>query len=480
MATMRTLSERTSGHTRHGIDVAELGHLQEQLRGTLIHRGHEAYEAGRRIWNGAVDRYPALIVRCRGAADVLAAVRFARERDLPLAIRGGGHGVAGTAVCDGGVVVDFGVMKGIRVDPVARLARAEAGVLWGELDHETQAFGLATTGGIVTHTGIAGLTLGGGIGWLMRKHGLTCDNLVSADVVTADGQLLRASADQNPDLFWGLRGGGGNFGIVTSFEYRLHPVGPLILAGPLYFEMEAAGEVLRFYRDFIAAAPVDLTTIVNLRQAPAVPFLPAHLHGRPVVAILACFTGPLEDGERILRPLRRFREPLLDLIAPKPYVKHQSMFDPTVPHGWHYYWKSVELAPLTDAVIDRIGDHSMRITSPLSYSVIFQLGGAIAAIDDGATAYSHRQAAHNVNINAVWKPGDAAAPDHIEWARQFFAALEPYQIGVYVNFLGDEGEERVRAAYGAETYARLAELKQRYDPMNVFHLNQNVRPVGTR
>jgi FAD/FMN-containing dehydrogenase len=465
-------------HRGRRLDATELALIRERLRGDVIHPGHDAYDAARKIWNGAIDRHPALIIRCRGPADVLAAVRFARERELPVAVRGGGHGVAGTAVCDHGVVIDCSLMKGIRVDPVTGTARVEPGVLWGELDHETQAFGLATTGGIVTHTGIAGLTLGGGIGWLMRKYGLTCDNLLSADLVDADGQFLRASAEDNPELFWGLRGAGGNFGIVTSFEYRLHPVGPTVLAGPLYFEMEAAREVLRFYRDFIAVAPDELTTIVNLRQAPAVPFLPAHLHGRPVIAILACFTGPLDEGQRILRPLREFRPPVLDLIAPKPYLKHQSMFDPTVPHGWHYYWKSLELPPLSDAVIDCIVEHSTRITSPLSYSVIFHLGGAIARIGEDATAYSHRHASHNININAVWQPGDPSAGTHIGWARQFFTALEPHQVGVYVNFLGDEGEERVRAAYGEEKYLRLAELKQRYDPTNFFHLNQNIRPAA--
>ncbi|MGH2349328.1 MAG: FAD-binding oxidoreductase [bacterium] len=467
----------TAGRTATELDPLTIEELQSRVRGDVLHPGKEGYESARKIWNGAVDRRPAAIARCRGVSDILTAVRFARERDLLIAVRGGGHGVAGTAVCDGGLVVDCTPMRGIRVDPLGRTARAEPGVLWGELDGETQAFGLATTAGIVTHTGIAGLTLGGGIGWLMRKHGLTCDNLLSADVVSAEGRFLRASADENPDLFWALRGGGGNFGVVTSFEYCLHPVGPTVLAGPLYFAMDDAGAVLRFYRDFVADAPDELTTIVNLRKAPAVPFLPAQLHGRPVVAVLVCFAGQLEQGERLLHPFRRFGRPLLDLIAPKPYLRHQSMFDPTVPHGWHYYWKSLELPPLTDAVIDRIVEHSMRITSPLSYTLIFQLGGAVARIGEAATAYAHRHAAHSVNINAVWQPGDPSAAAHARWAQQFFAALEPDQVGVYVNFLGDEGDERVRAAYGAAKYRRLAELKRRYDPTNFFRLNQNIKPA---
>jgi FAD/FMN-containing dehydrogenase len=459
------------------LDETSIADLRARLRGELLRPGEEEYEAARKIWNGAIDRYPAMIVRCRGVADIVAAVRFARERDLLVAVRGGGHGVAGFAICDGGLVLDCSAMKGVRVDPAARTARAEPGVLWGEFDHETQAFGLATTGGVVTHTGLAGLTLGGGIGWLMRKHGLTCDNLIRADVVTADGDLLQATETENAELFWALRGGGGNFGVVTSFEYQLYPVGPTVLAGPIYFSMEDAGKVLRFYREFVATAPDELTTVLNLRRAPAVAFLPEHLHGRPVVAVATCFAGSIEEGERLLRPLRQFGRPVLDLIAPKPYVRHQSMFDPTVPHGLHYYWKSLEVPPFTDEVIDLVVEHSMRITSPLSYTVIFQLGGAIARIKEDATAYSHREAAHNVNINAVWRPDDPAAAEHVCWARDFFAALESHQVGVYVNFLGDEGDDRVRAAYGEANYVHLATAKRRYDPSNFFRLNQNVRPA---
>lgn len=476
MMTKATVERDVSHRIEVQLDEETIGDLKGRLRGELLRPGDEGYDVARKVWNGAIDRYPALIVRCRGAADVVTAVRFGREQDLLVAIRGGGHGVAGPAVCDGGLVVDCSAMKGIHVDPAARTARAEPGVLWGELDHETQAFGLATTGGIVTHTGIAGLTLGGGLGWLMRKHGLTCDNLLSADVVTADGKLLRATETESSDLFWGLRGGGGNFGVVTSFVYRLHPIGPIVLAGPIYFPLEEAGDVLRFYREFIATAPDELTTILNLRRAPAVAFLPEHMHGRPVVAIATCFAGPMEEGERLLRPLRRFGRPLLDLIAPKPYVKNQSMFDPAVPHGLHYYWKSLEVPPLADEVIDLVVEHSMRITSPLSYTVIFQQGGAVARIGEDKTAYSHRVAAHNININAVWRPGDPLAQEHVRWTREFFGALEPHQVGVYVNFLGDEGEDRVRAAYGEGKYARLATLKRQYDPSNFFRSNQNVRP----
>ncbi len=442
----------------------------------LLTSADPGYDDARRVWNGAIDRRPAAIARCARADDVVAALRLARERGLLVAVRGGGHGVAGLAVCDDGLVIDLSPMRGISVDPRARTARAQAGVLWGELDAATQAHGLATVGGIVTHTGIAGLTLGGGIGWLMRKHGATVDNLLSAEVVTADGDVVTASADERPDLFWGLRGGGGNFGIVTSFEYRLHAVGP-VLAGPIYHALEDAPEVLRFYRDFIAGAPDELTTILNLRPAPPLPLLPAAMHGRPVVAIAVCYAGDAERGEDVLRPLRRFGRPLVDAVAPRPYAQLQQLFDPVVPHGWHYYWKSWEVPPLGDGTIDTLVEHAARIESPRSYVIVFQLGGALARVGEHETAYGQRDAAHNVNINAVWLPDDPEPERHVQWARDCYDALEPAAAGrAYVNFLGDEGPERVRAAYGEERYARLLALKRAYDPENVFRLNQNIDP----
>jgi FAD/FMN-containing dehydrogenase len=451
--------------------------VRDSLHGPLIQPGDKGYDEARSIWNGAIDRCPACIARCTGVADVVAAVRFARERDLEIAVRSGGHGVGGHALCDGGLVIDLSPMKGIRVDPARRTARAEAGVLWGELDRETQLFGLATVGGIVTHTGIAGLTLGGGIGWLMRKYGATVDNLLSADVVTADGEVVTASQEQNPDLFWGIRGGGGNFGIVTSFEYRLHPVGPIVLAGPIFHPLEDAPEVLRFYREFIADAPDELTTIFNLRAAPPLPFLPEGVHGKPIVMVGACYAGSPEDGAEVVRPLKQFGSPIVDLLEPKPYTALQSMFDPSVPHGWHYYWKSVELPPLTDGAIETLVEHASALTSPKSYCIVFQLGGALGRVADGETAFSQRGAAHNVNINAIWTEEDPEAERHIAWARDFFDAMQPHAGGhVYLNFLGDEGGDRVRQAYGAENYKRLVELKHAYDPTNLFRLNQNIAP----
>ena len=444
--------------------------------GELIRPGDAHYDEARAVWNGAIDRRPAVIARCAGADDVAAAIRLARDRDLPLAVRGGGHSVGGLSVCDGGVVIDLSPLRAVAVDPVGRTARAGGGVLWGELDAATAAHGLATVGGIVTHTGIAGLTLGGGIGWLMRKHGAVVDNLLAADLVTADGERLRATDD--PELFWGLRGGGGNFGIVTSFEYRLHEVGT-VLAGPMYFALEAAPEVLRRYRDFAADAPDELTTIVNLRPAPPLPLIPSEFHGRPVLSVGVCYSGALERGEELLRELRGL-EPLVDAIGPRPYTELQRLFDPTVPHGWHYHWKTCELPPLEDRAIDILCEQAARITSPRSYIIVFQLGGAVARTPTGATAFAQRDAAHNVNVNAVWLPGDPDAERHVRWADETYTALTPVARGrAYVNFLAREAQERVREAYGAETYARLAALKRRYDPENVLRLNQNVRPQGS-
>jgi hypothetical protein len=443
--------------------------------GGLLRPGDDEYDEARKVWNGAIDRRPALIARCASAADVAAALRLGRERDLPLAVRGGGHSVAGLCVNDDGLVIDLSPMRAIEVDPGARTARAGGGVLWGELDAATQAHGLATVGGVVTHTGIAGLTLGGGIGWLMRRHGATVDNLLAADVVTVDGELVRASEDENPDLFWGLRGGGGNFGIVTSFEYRLHDVGPTILGGPLYFALEDGPEVLRFYRDFIADAPDELTTILNLRPAPPLPFIPQEFHGQPVVAVAVCWAGELERGRAVLEPLRRCATPLVDAVTPRPYVDLQQLFNPAVPHGWHYRWRSWELPPLTDAAIDTLVDRAARITSPRSYIIVFQLGGAVARGDD--TAFAQRDAAHDVNINAVWLERDPEADRHVQWVRDTYAALEPHSGGrVYVNFLEDEGQDRVRAAYGPARHDRLKALKRRYDPDNLLRGNQNISP----
>ena len=458
------------------LEPLAVGVFAASLRGELIPPGDPSYEQHRRVWNGSIDRHPGLIARCAGIADVRSAIRFAREQGLLVAVRGGGHSFPGYSVCDGGMVIDLSLMKGIRVDPEARTARVQAGALLGELDRETQEFGLAVTAGIVTHTGVSGLTLGGGLGWLQRKHGLTIDNLLSVDVVTADGEFVTASETHNADLFWGLRGGGGNFGIATEFEFRLHPVGPEVFAGPVFWAMEDAAEVLRVYRDWIADCPDELMTIVVQRRAPDLPVIPRDLVGRHVIAVVACYTGPLDDGERVLRPLKSFGHSLLDLCQPKPYLVHESMFDPGFPHGWWYYVRACDVAELTDEVIDIMAEHGRRIVSPISSIGLWQMGGEIARVGENETTFNGRGAGFTFNINGNSYTADGFDAER-EWARDYWSALAPYHSGVYVNFLMDEGKERVREAYGPAKYDRLRALKRRYDPGNVFRLNQSIPPA---
>jgi FAD/FMN-containing dehydrogenase len=460
------------------LDSAALEDLTAAFGGELIRPGDASYESARRVWNGMIDRRPELIARCTGVADVKAADSFAREQGLLTAVRGGGHNVAGNAVCDDGIVIDLSPMKGVHVDPVARTARAQPGVTWGEFDRETQVFALATTGGLVSTTGIAGLTLGGGIGWLARKHGTSCDNLLSADVVTADGRLLTGSATENADLFWGLRGGGGNFGVVTSFEYRLHPVGPAVLAGPVFHAGENAGEVLRFFRDYVGTAPDELTVVASFMRAAPAPFLPPEAHGTLVVALAVCYAADLEAGERVLRPLRAFGNPLADLIQPMPYTSLQSMMDEGYPPGLQNYWKSSYVDELSDDAIDTVLEHARRMTSPRSGFYFEHLGGAIARPPE-QTAFGHRDPTFDLAILSLWDdPGES--DEHIAWTRDFWEAMQPYATqGVYVNNLGNEGEERVRAAYAPPTYERLVQLKEKYDPENFWRLNQNIAPRAT-
>ena len=449
------------------------------FRGQLINADHPDYHTARFVWNGTVDRRPRLIARCSGSADVAAAVRFARDHDLEIAVRGGGHNVAGTAVCDDGIVIDLSGMRATSVDLSGQTTQVQGGALWSDVDHETQVHGLATTGGIVSHTGVAGLTLGGGLGWLMRKHGLTVDNLVAADVVTAEGRIIRASTDEHPDLFWALRGGGGNFGVVTSFQFAMHPVGPIVLAGPVFWAAEDTTDVLRFYRDLVAEAPDELGTVIRLGTVPPLSAIPEDMHWRPAIAVVCCYAGAIEDGERVVRELRRFGAPLIDLISPTPYVAHQSGIDETVPHGWHYYWKSMNLTGLSDDVITVVANHAYTANSPRSYAVMFHMGGAVARVPQNATAYDGRDVAHNIVIEGVWLPHESAefAEAETGWAREFLHALEAHRTGVYVNFLdSDDGTNRVREAYGDQNYRRLAEVKAKYDPDNAFHHNKNIRP----
>jgi FAD/FMN-containing dehydrogenase len=464
-----------TGSRRDALDPHALHELRAGLSGTLVLPRDASYEAQRRVWNGSVDRYPAAIARCADVGDVATALRFARTHGLLVAVRGGGHSFPGHSVCDDGMVIDLSPMKRITVDPEARRVRVQGGALLGEVDAATQPHGLAMTCGIVTHTGVAGLTLGGGLGWIMRKYGLAIDQLSSAEVVTADGELLTASAEENADLFWGVRGGGGNFGIATEFEFRLHPVGPDVYAGPVFWSMEDAPQVLRFYRDWVADCPDEVMTIVVQRRAPDLPAVPRDLVGRHVIGVAACYAGPVDEGEKALRPLKSFGSPVLDLCRPKPYLTHQSMFDPGFPHGWWYYFRACDVAELSDELIEIMSEYGRRIVSPITSVAVWQMGGAVARVGEDETAFSGRGAGFTFNIN-----GNAYAADGFEaereWARGFWSALRPFHTSVYVNFLMDEGEERIRQAYGTAKYDRLKALKRRYDPENVFRLNQNIPP----
>jgi len=457
------------------LDGRAVDELAASFGGALIRSTDATYDEERRIWNGSIDRRPALIARCAGVADVISAIRCAREHEQLVAVRSGRHSYPGLGACDGGMVIDLGQMKGIRVDPQARTARAQAGVLLGDMDRETQAFGLAVPAGIVTHTGLAGLTLGGGVGWLERKYGLTIDQLLSVDVVTTDGEFVRASDEENADLFWGVRGGGGNFGIVTEFEFRLNPVGPTVLAGPVIWAMEDSPNVLRFYREWIKEVPDELTTIVTHRRVLPVPAVPEELHGKHVVVVGTCYAGPVKEGESVLKPLREFGSPLLDGCAPMPFSTHQAMLDPSFPYDWWYYIRSCNLAELTDEVIDVLVDHGLRIASPVTVFSIFHLGGAVARVGEDETAFGVRDAGHTVNVIGITTTADGFDQER-DWARGLWAALQPHHQNVYVNFLMEEGEDRIREAYGATKYDRLKALKRKYDPDNFFRLNQNIPP----
>jgi FAD/FMN-containing dehydrogenase len=463
MVDRRVLTE-TGSH----IDERAIEKFGAALRGQLLRPGDDTYERARKLWNGMFDRHPAVIARCAGASDVIAAVNFARESRLHVAVRGGGHSFPGHSVCDGGLVIDLSLMKGLRVDPATRTARADPGVRWLEFDHETQAFGLATTGGTVSDTGIAGLTLGGGLGWLSNKYGLTIDNLISADVVLADGQLLTASVSENADLFWALRGGSGNFGVVTSFLYRLHQVGPTIVGGMVFYPLTQAKDVLRFYRGFSKTAPDELTLYAGLITTP---------DGVTVVGLVACYCGPVDKGSEVVRPLKSLGSPALDVLGPMPYLAQQRLFDEGFPTGASYYTKADFLADLTDEVIDVLVEYAALKPSPMSGILVQTTLGAAARIAPDATAFPHRRLPYAPVIVSAWlDPAESAK--NIAWARECWTALHVHAGGgVYVNDLGPDDEDRIRTGYGAN-YERLAALKKKYDPSNFFRLNPNIKPAG--
>jgi FAD/FMN-containing dehydrogenase len=456
---------------------ATVEELRQSVRGTIVVPGDAEYDGARAVWNGMIDRRPALVVRCGGVADVVAAVQFARSQGLEIAVRGGGHSLPGFSTTDGGVVIDLSRMRGVTVDAAARRAVVEGGATWADVDQATQAEGLAVTGGLVSTTGVGGFTLGGGVGWLTRKHGLASDNLVAADIVTADGSVVRASESENADLLWGLRGGGGNFGVVTSFEFGLFPLGPMILGGPVFYPGEQAVEVLRGWRDATAAMPDDLTTLVSLGSAPPIPPIPESWHGRPVATVIGAWAGSIADGAAPAAPLRTLGDPIADLLGEMPYQVLQTLVDAGWGPGARNYFTSSFLADLPDAALEVLAEAHQSRPSPFNEIHLHQMGGAAARIDAEASAVGNRQAPFLLNIICRWlEPADDER--ELAWARGLRDAMAPFATGgTYVNFLG-VGDARVRDAYDAERYGRLAGLKRRWDPTNAFHLNQNIAPAS--
>jgi FAD/FMN-containing dehydrogenase len=466
MADVRIATTNGVGKVLESTAVQGFG---DELRGPLITSDHSNYDETRKVWNGMIDRRPALIARCGGVADVIASVRFARDHQLLLSVRGGGHNTPGIAVCEGGLMVDLAGLRSVRVDPAGLTARAEGGTTWSEFDRETQAFGLAATGGAISHTGIGGLTLGGGLGWLAGKYGLACDNLLSVDLVTAEGTMLTATATENPELFWGLRGGGGNFGVATSLEYRLYPVGPL-LAGPVMYPFAKAQQALQLYRDFATSIPDEVNTIAALMNSP---------EGDPLAAVVLCYNGSIEAGEKVFRPLRGFGPPVADLVGPMPYRQLQTLFDEAFARGRRYYFKSNFTRSISDEAIATLIEQFANAPSKMSMVYFQQLGNTANRIGPSDTAFSHRDALCEWGCDAVWlDPVEDAA--NIAWARQVAEAMRPFTSGSdYVNHIGleaEEGADRIKAAFGAN-YDRLVSLKNKYDPTNLFRHNQNIKPA---
>lgn len=450
--------------------------LKAEFRGEVLLPQDAAYETQRKIWNGMFDRRPAVIARCVGVSDVVQAVSFARENKMLVAVRGGGHSVAGFSTCDGGILIDLSPMRRIHVDPKRKIARIDGGALLGDVDRETQMHGLAVSAGIISHTGVGGLTLGGGFGWISRKHGLTIDNLISAQVVTAAGKVLNVSAKENRDLFWGIRGGGGNFGIATMLEAKCAPIGTAVYAGLIVKRFEDAREYMRFHRDFVREVPDEMTIWLVLRTAPPLPFLPPEVHGKMVAIVPFVWLGPKKKGETMIRPVREAGRSVGENIGMMPWVKWQGAFDPLVAHGARNYWKSHHIKDLSDDCIDVMLQYASKMPTPQCEVFIPHMEGAPSRVPADATAWAHRKVPFVMNIHTRWdSPADDARC--LEWARAFHAATQPFAQGVYVNFLSDEGEARVRDAYAKKTWDRLVSLKKRYDPGNLFRMNQNIRPA---
>ncbi len=458
------------------LQATKVKELKGNVRGKVLLPSDDGYESARKIWNATIDKHPALIVRCTTKSDVVHAVNFARDNGLLLAVRGGGHNIAGNAMCDDGIVIDLSQMKAARVDPSARRVTIDGGATLADLDAATQAHGLATPVGINSTTGVAGLTLGGGFGWLSRKHGMTVDNLESAEVVTAAGEVVRASATEHPDLFWALRGGGGNFGAVTRFEFRLHPVGPDVLSGLIVYPISEAKSVLQQYREFAAKAPDELTVWALLRKAPPLPFLPERVHGKEIIALALIYAGDPKQGEPLIEPLRKFGTPLGEHVGVQPYVAWQQAFDPLLTPGARNYWKSHNFSALKDGLFDAVTEYVDKLPSPQCEIFFGALGGATTRPAPDSAAYAHRNAQFVMNVHGRWE--DSADDERcIGWARDFFNASAPFASGgVYVNFLTADEGDRVRTAYGPN-YDRLARVKRTYDPTNLFRVNQNIQPA---
>ena len=473
---MSGLTFKTFSGSSTTLDPSVAKDLATKVQGEILTADSPGFDKVRVVWNAMIDRKPALIARCKSTDDVVACVKFAKQHDLLVAVRGGGHNIAGNAVCEGGLLIDLSLMRAVKVDAAKQTAHVEGGALLGDFDQAAQAHGLATPLGINSTTGVAGLTLGGGFGWLSRKHGLTLDNLLSATVVTAAGEKLTASAKENSDLFWALRGGSGNFGVVTSFEFKLHKIGTEVLSGLIVHPLADAKKVLQYYRDFAAKAPDELAVWFVLRKAPPLPFLPEKWHGKEILALAACYFGDLKTGEKLLQPLRAFGQPIADVIGPTPYIGWQQVLDPLLTPGMRNYWKSHEFLQIPDAMIDVIMDFASRLPDPQTELAFAQLGGAIQRVPNDATAYSHREPNFLINVHTRW---DAAANDGkcIAWARDLIKALTPFSTGaVYVNFLTSDEEDRVKMAYGANL-AKLVAVKKKYDPTNLFRMNANIRPM---
>jgi FAD/FMN-containing dehydrogenase len=473
---MTTVKARTREGGVIELERKAIDDLRGSLRGFLLLSGDPGYDDARSIWNAMIDRQPALIARCLGVADVVTCVNFAREQGLAISIKGGGHNISGLAVCDGGLMVDMSLMRGVFVDPLTHTAHAQAGCLLGDVDRETQLHGLAANLGFVSNTGISGLTLGGGFGYLTRRFGWTCDTVLSMDVVTADGTVVRASERENLDLFWGLRGGGGNFGIVTRFEYKLHPVGPEIIGGAIAWRGEDAFRVLEMYRTLTVQAPREFTCIAVLRPAPPAPWLSKEVHGKPIVALFVCYTGPVEEGEKRVDQIKKFGKPVGDIIQRRPYVSQQSLLDATQPKGRRYYWKSEYLPRYEPEMLAKVIEHAGRIVSPHSAILVFPLDGTLNQLPDNYSPMGNRDAASVLNIAASWESvSDDQA--NMDWARTSWQDMRRFSTGgTYINFLTEEeSDERIQDAY-RKTYDRLVEVKTKWDPTNLFRRNKNIAP----